>query len=498
MYDQNSGNTLFFYQPSSIDPLYSNTENKSKNILTSSINNHSWLGALSTYNYKFDENFDFAGGLDLRTYKGEHYREIYDLLGGDYYVGSTQPGSIYIGASNDNVILREGDKLYYHNDGLVRWLGGFGQVEYNYNNITAFLNLTGSHKFYKRIDYFKKQDLVLEDTTLTQAVGVNETIWYDGNRYTLESDEARFAETDWKIFPGYTVKLGANWNIDQHHNVFFNTGVLSQAPPFTNVFTYDNTIYSLTQNNRVEAIELGYGYRSSDFSLNFNIYNTVWQNKPQSGSYTFDGGDVGNYTVLGMDALHKGIELDFAWKLSEKIKYEFLSSFGDWRWTSEDAILYAYLEQQLITTENININGVHVGDSPQIQVGSSISYNYKINKNSKGYIKLKGIYFDKFFSDYKIVDYIDNQLLSTDFMVQDSWQIPGYALFSLHMGHNLFFDASSLHFKLNILNLFNAKYINDADNNDASNPPTRNFDAESASAFFGIGRTMRISLEYKF
>ena len=66
------------------------------------------------------------------------------------------------------------------------------------------------------------------------------------------------------------------------------------------------------------------------------------------------------------------------------------------------------------------------------------------------------------------------------------------------MGHNLFFDKSSLHFKLNILNLFDAKYINDADNNNASDPPTRNFDAESASAFFGIGRTMRISLEYKF
>ena len=28
-------------------------------------------------------------------------------------------------------MLREGDKMYYHNDGLVRWVGGFGQVEYN-------------------------------------------------------------------------------------------------------------------------------------------------------------------------------------------------------------------------------------------------------------------------------------------------------------------------------------------------------------------------------
>ena len=108
LYNENVGNTELFGQlVSSVDPLYSETENKSTHILTSSINNHSWLGALSTYNYKLDENFDFSGGLDLRTYKGEHYREIYDLLGGDYYVGSNQPGSTYIGASNDNVILKE-------------------------------------------------------------------------------------------------------------------------------------------------------------------------------------------------------------------------------------------------------------------------------------------------------------------------------------------------------------------------------------------------------
>ena len=66
------------------------------------------------------------------------------------------------------------------------------------------------------------------------------------------------------------------------------------------------------------------------------------------------------------------------------------------------------------------------------------------------------------------------------------------------MGHNLFFDKSSLHFKLNILNLFDAKYINDADNNEANHPPTRNYDAESASVFFGLGRKMITSIEYKF
>ncbi|MAQ31994.1 MAG: hypothetical protein CMD26_04620 [Flavobacteriales bacterium] len=497
MYDQNSGNSFLFGQPSSIKPLYSSTENKSTHILTSSINNHSWLGALSTYNYKVDENFDFAGGLDLRTYKGEHYREIYDLIGGDYFVGSTQPGSNYIGASNENLLLRQGDKLYYHNDGLVRWLGGFGQVEYKYNNITAFLNLTGSHTFYKRIDYFKKQDIVLEDTTLTQAVGVNETIWYDGNRYTLESDEARFAETNWEVFPGYTVKLGANWNINQYHNAFFNAGVLSKAPNFNNVFMYDNTSFDLKPNTTIEALEFGYGYRSKTFSLNFNTYFTAWYNKPTTDTRRIAGGEIVNITIIGMNALHRGMELDFGWKISDAIKYEFLSSFGDWRWTSDDATKYEFLEQQLYNVSSINANGIHVGGSPQTQIGSSISYNYKINKNINGYLKLKGVYFDRLYAYYNVED-LAGEAAVNEIEVSDVWRVPDYALFSLHMGNNIDFDNSSLHFKFNILNLFDNAYISAARNNDSDFPAVDNDDAESASVFFGLGRKIITSIEYKF
>ena len=59
---------------------------KSSTYLGSSINNHFWYGLLSTMNYQLNENIEISGGLDLRSYKGEHYREIYDLLGGDYVI----------------------------------------------------------------------------------------------------------------------------------------------------------------------------------------------------------------------------------------------------------------------------------------------------------------------------------------------------------------------------------------------------------------------------
>lgn len=491
IYDNNSGNTIHpFFGDLSIDPNYSMTEHKATSILYSSINNHSWAGLLSTYNQKVNDYFDIALGLDLRSYVGEHYREVYDLLGGDYYVGTLgDEGKNCVGESSENLMLREGDKIYYHNDGLVKWLGGFGQVEYSYGNISAFINLTGSQTLYKRIDYFKKRDLVLEDTILVQAIGINDTINYNGGEYTIDSQEARFTETDWQSFPGFTFKTGVNWNIDEFNNVFLNTGILSKAPRFNNVFNYDNAIYYNIENEIVKAIEIGYGYRSKDFALNLNIYNTIWENKPQAGTTVLDGGETVSYNINGINALHQGVELDFAWKISKKFQYEFLSSIGNWRWNSGDTVNF-YLDQELVQSDYFDAAGVYVGDSPQTQIGSSLSYNFKFNKKNQGYVKLKGTYFDRFFSDYDPFTLND---------AKEVWEIPAYSLFSLHIGNTLQFEKSSLKLKINILNLFNTTYLSDAQNNSSYvEDSPMNSNAASASAFFGLGRKITTSITYKF
>ena len=206
-------------------------------------------------------------------------------------------------------MLREGDKIYYHNDGLVKWIGGFGQLEYDYGSISAFINFTGSKTSYKRIDYFKKMDIVYSDSIVSQAVGINDSIVSNGNEL-----HTRYAETKWQNFNGFTFKTGANWNIDEKNNIFINSGILSKAPRFNNVFNYDNEIYYNIENEVVKAIELGYGYRTKNFSLNMNLYNTQWENKPQAGTTVIDGGETASYNINGINALHQGLEIDFALK----------------------------------------------------------------------------------------------------------------------------------------------------------------------------------------
>ena len=58
-----------------------------------------------------------------------------------------------------------------------------------------------------------------------------------------------------------------------------------------------------------------------------------------------------------------------------------------------------FLNQQLVATDYFDAKGVYVGDSPQTQIGSSLNFKCQFNKNAIGYFKIKGVYFDRHFSD---------------------------------------------------------------------------------------------------
>jgi outer membrane cobalamin receptor len=484
--------------PFSIDPTYSETERKSGNYLKSSINNHYWYGGLSTLNYQASNEVSLSGGLDLRYYKGEHYRQIYDLLGGNYAIvndNSTQLSSV----------KREGDIIGYHNDGIVKWSGVFSQAEYSNGMLSAFLNISGSNSAYKRIDYFRKKDLVLSDTIIKEALGthpyfgeiVSDTLTINGTDYTVNSEEAQYASTEWKWIRGYTVKTGANVNVDENNNFFFNIGYISKAPRFQNVYDYDNTLFKSIKNEVVKAFEWGHSFRSSIYSSNFNVYYTKWENKPSKGiTYVDSDENLVKGNINGMNALHKGTELDLSIKLNSKLSLEALISVGNWIWTSAETVrLYDENNNAILDSEGNTVDtafdakGVHVGDAAQSQRGFSV--RYEPNRNS--YIKLRGTNFSRYFSDF------DPLSLYGDYGGTESWMIPTYNIVDLHSGYKFkLSDKNKLNIRLSILNLFNEVYISDAQNNDSYNASYSDFDAKSAGVFFGLGRRFNLSAQLSF
>ena len=520
-----------------INPNFAKENGESDFFIRSSVNNHFWFGGLSTFRYDMNENISLSGGVDLRQYEGGHYRTAYDLLGGEFHYGDRNAR-----IANDDVKLGLDDKFGYHYNGYVRWGGIFGLLEYSKDKLSTFLNLSTAVTGYRMEDYLWDKTITIDgekryvgyydENQPSDITKILERVVVDGNTmYTVDSPSAEsisYAELNgltidstsaqsqvidyiWK--PTFTIKTGASYNINDHHRVFGNLGYFTRAPRFNNVI---NRFYSErspildgngnnigwreeagkitqtanTENEKVYALELGYGFKSQRFSANLNGYYTSWDNKPLDRLPTVseDPSDPESpripVNVSGISALHKGIELDFAFRAHRTLAIEGLVSLGDWRWNSaSDGTLPDG------TPFVFDAKGVHVGDAAQTQFGGMIRY-----EPIKGlYIKAKATYFGRNYANFS------PETLKDENARRESWQLPNYTVFDFHTGYRLKIKGVRCNLRFNVLNILDSTYISDARNNDTFNSPaTEDFDAKSASVHFGQGRRWNTGLTISF
>jgi iron complex outermembrane receptor protein len=466
------------------DILYDPVLLKSSQVLSASVNNHFWVGGLSQFDYKLNDHWNIAGGLDYRYYKGTHYTELRDLLGGDYFINEADLNAPTTMKVVGDKLAREDRPYQNHRDGLVQWAGGFGQAEYSHGRWTAFINASTVTNFYKGRDYFRKKVLNLADTTL--EIGYADTITHNGQTYDRNSDGVKTHETEWAHKTGFTFKTGANFNLTEKSNIFLNVGYLSRTPQYSNVVDNNyNRLFDTLVNEKIIAFEMGYGFRSKKISLNVNTYFTHWENRPLPFGFSVpdpqDPSENINVNVPGMDALHMGGEIDIAYKISKKITLEGMVSIGDWTWRSaEQVVVYD-------DTITFDAKGVHVGDAAQSTYAGSIRYAFV----KGGYLKLKYTYYDRYYSDFNPMD------LTGETAGADSWIIPSYGLMSIHAGYSLKFEKSRLNIRANVFNVLNSLYISDARNN-FHQDGSSGFDANSAVVFIGQGTRFNVSLGFEF
>lgn len=465
-----------------VDLAYSPTELKSTQVMVASVNNHFWAGYLGQFQYEYSKELTFAGGIDYRYYKGSHYQQIYDILGGDYFINGANLNS-------STLMKREGDKIAmnsYNDDraGFVQWAGLFGSAEYATTRWTTFVNVSGVVNAYKGVDYFKKKVLEVGDTTL--RIGAKDTITYQGQTYTASSKGLKDFSTAWKTIPGATIKAGASYTLNEESNVFMNLGYLSRTPQFSNVIDNNtNTFFQEIKNEIIQAIELGYSYANKIVGVNVNGYFTNWKNKPfPFGVSVPDPNDPTNSIYLninGMDAIHIGGEVDAAVKISSKLSGEFMYSYGDWRWNSSETFYVPEFNYSF----TFDAKNVHVGDAAQTMLNLSLRYE----PMKRLYFKIQYQWFDRYYANF------------SPFSLQganggrESWMIPSYGLVNIFAGYSHKIKDVNLFFNGSISNLLNTNYIADATN---SFYAPYNFDAQSASVMFGQGFRFNVSLGIQF
>ena len=409
-------------------------------ILRNSVNNQDTYGFITRLQKEFGKDVTTEFGIDWRTATIQHYREVRDLLGGSYY------NDCFRGCSSDfwkdddgNRGL--GDKINYHNENDVNWIGVHLQAEKSSPG-GSFYGMAGwSRNAYNFTDFFT---------------------WAEGN-VPLELSSGRLT--------GYQVKGGAVRNLDPEWSLYGNAGYVSKIPIFDGVI--DDVNGFLVENARNEtflSFEAGTRFRSLDrqFSLDANLYFTQWNNRTgrRFAEHFFGEDEHAVIRLEGMDARHMGLELEAAYQPAEFMRFDGALSYGDWKHT--DDITGSYTNEDL-KSETLSytffVDGLYVGDAPQFQVAYALS----LFPSGGLYLQLVGKTFGKHYANWDPFSRTNVQ----DAGIQ-SWRPPGYTVFDFHASYRLS-DEMSAPFGGNVklfihgFNIMDAIYIQDATDNSGFN-----------------------------
>ena len=440
-------------------------------IRRASVNSHNWFGLLSNYNTKLNDKLTLDFGIDVRSYTGLHYRRVDNLLGADGYRDNDDINNPLNVVSQENSsdlgqqwnVFRSSDdeqKINYNNDGKVRWLGAFTQLEYVGDEITVFVQGGISQQGFKRIDYFN----------------------------FLDSDPDQ--ETGWENIIGGNIKGGLNWNIDENHNVFANTGYYSKQPFFDAIFLNNtNNVNPNPRNEKVLGFELGYGYTSEKFRANVNLYRTQWKDRFISISSRF-GGVQGNADIQGVEQLHTGIELDFTYDITDDFRIVGMTSVGDWEYAGDVSGTAFDQNQTPIGTQELFLDGIKVGDAAQFT--ARLGFDIDVTENFR--IDYSQRFVDKLYAQINAEDF--------DTEINDgSLRLPGYSLADLGMSYKFDLkDDTNLNLRLNINNLWNTEYISESLTNNFAGAGDATYQGLNVNnkAFFGFGTTWNFTVRYNF
>ena len=438
---------------SEFDTTYSDNKHRSKRILRASVNHHDWTGILSTYNRNINDNLKITTGVDVRSYAGEHYREVVNLLGGDYYVHHYAKA----GETGTERMRGVGGLIDYHNTGYHDWYGGWAQAEYSTDSWSAVLSGAQSVSRYQRQEQY------------------NET----------EGDE--FSKV--LIFPGNALKLGFNYNVNENLNVFLAAGNMSKAPKFSNAYlAYGNTPNTGAKNESINSMDVGISYRSDLFDVTTTYYNNTWEDKSLT---LYSAPDI--YNITGLSANHSGVEIEADVRPMDMLSVDAALSFGNWAWGENvDATFSSDYDRTNTTDVKLYTDGLKVGFQPQTQMAFGLNLlpieGLKVNTT----FQMNDNFYAGFDPADRVLDTDDTQELQDAVTsVKDVVKLDAFNLMDLHLSYKMNLMGTDLVLGAHVLNALDTEYVSYAEDqgfeDDGSN--------SAPKVFYGSGRQIRMSFK---
>ncbi|MDB2383849.1 TonB-dependent receptor, partial [Flavobacteriaceae bacterium] len=434
-----------------------------------SVNSHNFVGSLINLKKELSEKLTLDFGVDLRNYRGIHYRRLDHLLGADGYrdfdnVNYSGGSAVRTTTYGSNVsdlwnVFKDTDneeKIDYHNDGFVRWSGVFGQLEYSNDDLSVFVQGAMSNQGFQREEFF------------------NQT---PGNQ-----------KTDWKNISGGNIKGGANYNINAKSNVYVNAGTYSKQPNFDAVYiNYGNNLNPDLRNEKVVGLEAGYGYRSSNFNFNVNIYKTSWKDRFLRDGVRVDGVN-GNANYYGIEQVHTGIEFDGVYEISPFVKVEGMLTLGNYEYGGDVTADVFDSSNTFLGSSVIYLDGVKVGDAAQ----TTSRVNLIVTPSDLFKFNISMFNASDLYADFNVEDFTSPE--------DEAMMLPSYDLFDFGASYKLDIAGETVYLRANINNIFDNYYFAESATNYEAGPGDNTYLGVNTrnKVFPGWGRTWNVGFTYRF
>ena len=441
--------------------------------IRASVNNHSWYGLVTNYNRDLTDNLSFNVGFDLRSYQGEHFRHLVDLMGGSYLVDNTStrfrdPNAQLTNTFSTNpwkalsgFAKNPEDKYGYDYSETINYGGLFAQLEYATDRFSAFFQGAVSNQSHVRVDPYQ---------------------------YSVAEEESEKVTN-----VGYNVKGGLSYNIDNKHTFFGNAGVYSRQPYHDNIYlNFGNTVNPFTENEDIVGLELGYKFVSEYVAVNVNAYKTTWANRVQSSVETVGENDPDYPGLAGQQLFtlnrgvkqdHKGIELDIQAKPLYNLEVKGFASIGDWVYKGNAVTEVRTENREILETTSRDLDGGKVGNAAQTTFGLGAKYKILPNLSVDA-------------------DYRYYQDLYANRQEKENLMLPSFALVDAGVSYGLNLSGKNrLSFRFNVNNLFNVEYISQSNTaikvDDTTTATYKGLDDRN-QVYFGYGRTWNASVKFTF
>ena len=341
----------------------------------------------TNYTYVLNEHVTVNGGLSYINQRTESYRQLDDLLGGDFFlnVNSFSERNFGLGSAytqNDvnhpNQVIRVGDKYYY--DYIVRFQKAvlWQQLNFTYNKVDFFV--AGNAGF----NSFQREGLMRNG------------IYADGNESYGKGVKQQFSI--------YGLKGGLTYKLNGRNYLFANASLASDAPSVDNTY-FASRVRNTTVDNPEEqmtySFEGGYLMRSPKINARVVGYVTDVKSeaKVQRFYYTGSGGanNFVDYLLQNMDTRFIGTELALEYKINSNFTASGVAALGQAFYTNNPKVTIR--QENSFDTSVVAVDVYTKGH--YLAVGPQSVYSLGLNYRSKNYwyVGVNSSYLDRAYVD---------------------------------------------------------------------------------------------------